>query len=169
MTSTKVIAGFALGLALGGCGSRDEDQPVNEATVAAEANGAAEAAANAAAAAAAERASPDAAAEILRSYVALAQKRDFAGAADFWSDPADAAQFAADLDDYPKVAMSVGKPGDMEGAAGSSFIKVPVAMDLTLRSGSPYAMTCTATLRRVNDVPGASEKQLRWNIQSIDC
>ena len=82
-----------------------------------------------------------------------------------WTNAAEAAQFAANLEDYPKVAITAGKPTDEEGAAGSIFITVPVTLDLTLRSGSPYQMTCKATLRRVNDVPGATAKQRRWHIR----
>ena len=115
------------------------------------------------------RTSPAAAADLVRRYAALVEKGDFAPAAKLWSDPGAAAQFAADLDDYPKVAMRVGEPADEEGAAGSIFITVPVTMTLTLRSGSPYEMGCKATLRRVNDVPGASAAQLAWSIQSIAC
>jgi len=113
--------------------------------------------------------SPAAARSVMTDYAALAEKGDFAKAADYWTDATHAAQFAADLENYPKISMSVGEPGVMEGAAGSSFITVPTVLNLTLRSGSPYSMNCKATLRRVNDVPGATEKQLRWNIQSIDC
>lgn len=113
--------------------------------------------------------SPAAARAAVERYAAFAEKREFESAADYWTDAAAAAQFAADLEDYPKVVITAGEPRDMEGAAGSSFITVPVTLDLTLRSGSPYQMTCAAKLRRVNDVPGATAKQLRWNIQSIDC
>lgn len=113
--------------------------------------------------------SPAAARSVMTDYASLAEKGDFAKADDYWTDAGNAAQFAADLENYPKVAMSVGEPGEMEGAAGSSFITLPVTLNLTLRSGAPYSMTCKAVMRRVNDVPGASAKQLRWNIQSIDC
>jgi uncharacterized lipoprotein NlpE involved in copper resistance len=114
-------------------------------------------------------ASPAAAKAMVERYAALAEKREFASAADYWTDATAAAQFAHDLEVYPKVVVRAGEPADMEGAAGSSFITVPVTLDLTLRSGAPYQMNCAATLRRVNDVPGATPKQLRWNIQSIDC
>jgi hypothetical protein len=128
-----------------------------------------EAVANEAAAPIVDTKSPAAARSVMTDYAALAEKGDFAKAADYWTNASNAAQFAADLENYPKVAMSVGEPGEMEGAAGSSFITVPTVLNLTLRSGAPYSMTCKAVLRRVNDVAGATEKQLRWNIQSIDC
>ena len=113
--------------------------------------------------------SPAAARSVMVDYASLVENGDFAKAADYWTNAGNAAQFAADLEHYPKAAMSVGEPGEIEGAAGSSFIHMPVVLNLTLRSGAPYSMTCKAVLRRVNDIAGATEKQLRWNIQSIDC
>ena len=114
-------------------------------------------------------ASPAAAKAVVDAYAGLAEKGSFADAAKHWTNATAAAQFAASLEDYPKVRMSAGAPIDEEGAAGSIFITVPLTLDLTLRSGSPYQMTCKATLRRVNDVPGSSAQQRRWHIESIDC
>lgn len=65
--------------------------------------------------------------------------------------------------------MTAGKPGALEGAAGSSYIAIPLALHLTLRSGSPYDMNCKAVLRRVNDVTGANSRQLEWTIEQIEC
>ncbi|MEO6433143.1 MAG: hypothetical protein ABIO29_04080 [Sphingomicrobium sp.] len=164
MRSSTLIMGMVAALALAGCKRENGDTVTNEVPAAIEANGVAPEAKRPDAST-----SPAAAADVVRAYAALTAQREFTKAADYWTDPAAAAQFAADLDDYPKVAMTVGTPTDEEGAAGSIFISVPVDVGLTLRSGSPYPMTCKATLRRVNDVPGATAKQLRWNIQSIDC
>lgn len=119
--------------------------------------------------AATDKTSPAAARAVVADYAALAATGDFPAAAKLWSDAADAAQFSAMLEDYPKVAMMPGEPASEEGAAGSLYVTVPVAMNLTLRSGSPYEMTCKAVLRRVNNVPGATAEQLKWRIQSIDC
>ena len=113
--------------------------------------------------------SPAAAKNVVEHYAKAAEKGEYRAAAKYWSDPREAAQFAANLEDYPKVKMTVGGPTDEEGAAGSIFINVPLTLDLTLRSGSPYQRKCKAVLRRVNDVPGSTEAQRRWHIESVDC
>ncbi|MEO7864713.1 MAG: hypothetical protein ABIR63_02445, partial [Sphingomicrobium sp.] len=100
---------------------------------------------------------------------ALAEKGAFSEAARSWTNATAAAQFAASLEDYPKVELTPGKPQDEKGAAGSIFITVPLTLDLTLRSGSPYQMMCKAALRRVNDVPGSTAEQRRWHIETIVC
>ncbi len=75
-----------------------------------------------------------------------------------------AAQFAAAWDKYRIIDITVGK-GDQEGAAGSSFYDVPVTITGITRAGKPYHLAGTVTLRRVNDVDGATSEQLRWHIE----
>ena len=75
-----------------------------------------------------------------------------------------AAQFAAAWDKYRIIDITVGK-GDQEGAAGSSFYDAPVTVSGLTRAGKPYNLSGTITLRRVNDVDGASPEQLRWHIE----
>ena len=57
-------------------------------------------------------------------------------------------------------SLSVGK-ASQEGAAGSIYYEVPV----TLRFGGEPPQQGTLTLRRVNDVPGATAEQLDWRIE----
>jgi len=56
----------------------------------------------------------------------------------------------------------------MEGAAGSSYVEMPVRMYGKLRAGGPFSSLQTVTLRRVNDVPGSTEEQRRWHIYRIE-
>ena len=56
--------------------------------------------------------------------------------------------------------MTVGK-GESEGAAGSLYYTAPV----TVTDGT-RVLKGDVVLRRVNDVPGATEEQLRWHIES---
>jgi len=68
---------------------------------------------------------------------------------------------------YSDLAVSVGAPGDQEGAAGSIYLSVP----LTVSGGAGGERTtrsATAIMRRVNDVPGSTEAQRRWHIERID-
>lgn len=57
--------------------------------------------------------------------------------------------------------LTIGK-GDIEGAAGSLFYEAPVVIEFP---DGREARRGTITLRRVNDVPGASEEQLNWRIE----
>lgn len=113
--------------------------------------------------------SAEGAGQVMQLYGALIEQGRWGEAARSWSDAGAAQQFRATLEDYPEVHLLIGKPTDQEGAAGSIFITVPTTLDLVLRNGSRSQQACSATLRRVNDVPGATAKQLRWNIQSIAC
>lgn len=113
--------------------------------------------------------SPAGAKAVVGAYAALAANGRYREAARYWTDADQAREFESSLEDYPKVQMTAGNPGEEDAGAGSIFIAIPVKVDLTLRSGSPFTMRCTAALRRVNNVPGATPRQLRWNIDSIDC
>jgi hypothetical protein len=56
----------------------------------------------------------------------------------------------------------------MEGAAGSSYVTVPVIFYGKSKEGQSFRRAATVTLRRVNDVPGSSEAQRRWHIERVD-
>ena len=58
--------------------------------------------------------------------------------------------------------------GQEEGAAGSLFYRLPVEVSGTNADGAAETLSGTMTLRRANDVPGASAEQLSWRIESID-
>ena len=167
MKSRMLLIAAAGITALGCSRPSDADNAMNQAAIdnALEANAAADAAAKAAEA----LKGPAGALAVVKEYAALAEQGKYAEAAKHWTNATAAAQFATSLEDYPKFGLTAGTPGEQEGAAGSSFIDIPLTLDLTLRSGSPYAMTCKATLRRVNDVPGSTEEQRRWRIETIDC
>jgi hypothetical protein len=55
----------------------------------------------------------------------------------------------------------------MEGAAGSSYVAVPVRLHGRMKDGTPFRRRVEVTLRRVNDVPGSTEAQRRWHIRAI--
>jgi hypothetical protein len=68
---------------------------------------------------------------------------------------------------YSHLKVSVGKPSDQEGAAGSIYLSVPLSVSGDL-DGKHTTRSATAILRRVNDVPGSTEAQRRWHIERID-
>jgi len=99
---------------------------------------------------------------LLRSYAAALHAKDWASASRAWASnsgvTAETLKAAYDRRDRP--TLEVGK-GQVEGAAGSLYYEAPVV----LRFGSDTPERGTLTLRRVNDVPGASPEQLRWHIE----
>ena len=76
-------------------------------------------------------------------------------------------QFDRDFTRYSGLEVSAGQPGDQEGAAGSIYLSVPLTVS-GISEGQRKHRDATAILRRVNDVPGATEAQRHWHIERID-
>lgn len=77
------------------------------------------------------------------------------------------ADFDSALSRYSDLKVSVGNPGDQEGAAGSIYLSVPLSVS-GISDGKHVSRSATAILRRVNDVPGSTEAQRHWHIERID-
>ncbi len=116
--------------------------------------------------AAPDRASPQAAVEIVRTYFRLVVE---GGATDrLWAeDSAGGAELTALLSGLTDLHAEVGAPGAMEGAAGSSYIEVPASIEARRPDRARFSREARFTLRRVNNVPGATPEQLRWRIHSV--
>lgn len=112
--------------------------------------------------------SAEAAGQVVQHYGALIEQERFDEAGRLWGDANDAANFRLQLRRYPVVHLAIGKPEDMEGAAGSIYITVPAAFYGTDQNGTQFRRSAEVVLRRVNDVPGSTEQQRRWHIQRID-
>jgi hypothetical protein len=115
----------------------------------------------------------EAAGQVAQRYGGLLEQRKFAEARKLWSNGGDAsgmtqAQFVAAYEKYATIHSEVGRPADMEGAAGSIYITVPFRLYGTLKSGGGFNLVGPLTLRRVNDVPGSTEEQRRWHIADSD-
>ena len=115
--------------------------------------------------------SAEAAGQELRTYGALLEERKFDQAYALWGGAGEAsgmtrAQFAASFAAYRDIHAGVGKPGEAEGAAGSSYVEVPLRLYGTLASGGKFDMSGPMAMRRVNDVDGSTAEQRRWNIAS---
>jgi hypothetical protein len=118
-------------------------------------------------------ASAQAAADIVQTYYALLEAGRLAEARRLWSGAGEAsgsdeAGFAARFARYVEYHAQVGAPGTIEGAAGSSYVEVPVVLHGRLKSGEGFSRKAVVTLRRVNDVPGSTAEQRRWHIARIE-
>lgn len=75
-------------------------------------------------------------------------------------------QFRASFAKYGAYDCHIGKPGDAEGAAGSSYITIPLQVTGVLTKGGGFVLQGPITMRRVNDVDGSTAEQRRWHIES---
>ncbi|ODT87963.1 MliC family protein [Phenylobacterium sp. SCN 70-31] len=107
--------------------------------------------------------SPQAAATVVEQYYALVESGRGAETGRLRTDGT-----PEDLSAFARLSALVGAPGPAEGAAGSTFVRVPVVLYGRYASGPEYHASGQATLRRVNDVPGATADQLRWRIETIE-
>lgn len=117
--------------------------------------------------------SPQGAAQVVQGYYGLLEERRFDDAQDLWDEKGaigseDDETFARRFRNFSEIHANVGAPGQMEGAAGSLYVVVPAQVYGRLAAnGKPWYTLRQVTLRRVNDVPGSSEADRRWHIESI--
>lgn len=107
--------------------------------------------------------SAQAAATVVETYYALLESGRTADAARLRRDGV-----AEDLTPLATLSAQVGRPGRIEGAAGSLYVEVPVVTYGRLVSGATFFKSGKAVLRRVNDVPGSTAEQRSWRIDRID-
>lgn len=107
-----------------------------------------------------ERRDPE---RLLRYYTNALRVGDWVDAAKAWSLDAQMTpeKLKGEFGGQTSPKIAVGK-GDTEGAAGSLYYEAPIVVDFA--DGRP-SKRGTIVLRRVNDVPGASEEQLNWRIE----
>jgi membrane-bound inhibitor of C-type lysozyme len=103
------------------------------------------------------------AADVVQTYYALLGEGKAAEAGKLRGDGQ-----APDLGPYAEYHAQVGGPGDIEGAAGSLYVEVPVVIYGRLKTGAEVHQSGKAVLRRVNDVPGSTPAQRRWHIERIE-
>lgn len=111
------------------------------------------------------------AARQLRAYCDYLANKKFSEAYAMWSDRGRASglsreEFTARLVKYRSFDCYLGTPGGMEGAAGSVYVEIPLKVSGYLTDGRPFTREGPVTMRRVNDVPGSTEEQRQWHIQS---
>ena len=76
--------------------------------------------------------------------------------------------FAKGFADTRSVRVTPGKPGLVEGAAGSRYVTVPVTVNSVLRDGTRQRFTGEYHLRRVAPIQGATANDRRWHLDSAD-
>jgi hypothetical protein len=115
--------------------------------------------------------SAEGAGQVMQHYGVLLEQRRFEDAYDLLDHEAldwKWLEFKGEFASYREIHAGVGKPGKLEGAAGSVYVTVPFQLYGKLQSGGDFAEAGTATLRRVNDVPGSTREQRQWHIVKFD-
>jgi hypothetical protein len=114
---------------------------------------------------------PQGAAAVIRHYYADLDRGDFRAAYARWGDNGEDSRqsFAAFKGGFAETAstsVEIDGPGEGGGAAGSTYIDVPVTVYARLKDGTRQRFTGRYTLRRVNDVPGSTQAERRWHLYS---
>jgi hypothetical protein len=118
-----------------------------------------------------EENSAQAAAEVVRTYFRLIAAHRYSEARRLWTGGGEGsgkseAEFAAAYASAGPYRAEVGEPGPVEGAAGSSYVTVPIVVH-GRDAGKPFGGPGNVALRRINDVPGSTDEQRRWHISAI--
>ena len=111
------------------------------------------------------------AADIVQTYYALLEERNYAAAYRLWeragaASGLDANAYAASFAKYADYYAEVGTPGRVDAGAGQRYVEVPVRVYGTLKDhGRPFNMEGALILHRVADIDGASAAERRWHIR----
>lgn len=101
--------------------------------------------------------------QVLQRFAALLEQRRFGEASGLGEE-----DFTGIFPRDSVTHSEIGSPGQIEGAAGSLYVRIPIRFYGTLSNGKPVSQRAIATLRRVNDVPGSTEEQRKWRIYRLD-
>lgn len=116
--------------------------------------------------------SAQAAATLVETYYSLIAQKNYAEARKLWGANGEGSgmteqAFAAQFEPYQSFHALIGKPGEPEGGAGSIYVDIPVQAYGRLKTGPQFNLLGAVSLRRVNDVPGATPDQLKWHITQV--
>lgn len=114
--------------------------------------------------------SAEAAAAVIRTYYDAIDRKDYARAYRSWGGGGAASgqtfeSFVRGFAETETVKAEVGPPGRIEGAAGSRYATVPVAIEAKTTGGTTQRFAGTYALRR-SVVDGATPEQRSWHIDS---
>jgi hypothetical protein len=105
---------------------------------------------------------------VVRAYYAAIDRGDYARAYRLWGDGGAASRqtFEEFRDGFAQTAdveVETGRPGRIEGAAGSRYIEIPVSIAAVQRDGTKQRFEGTYVLRR-SEVDGATPEQRTWRL-----
>jgi hypothetical protein len=113
----------------------------------------------------------ESAAAVLRDYYAAIEAGDYATAYAKWGDHGKSSgqtlqAFQAGFAATRSSRLTVKQLGEIEGAAGSSYITIEVDVRAELKDGTRQHFGGSYALRHVNHVEGSTDEQRRWHVYS---
>jgi hypothetical protein len=107
---------------------------------------------------------------VVRAYYDAIDRGDYARAYRLWGNDGAASrqtfeEFRGGFAETASVEVETGRPGRIEGAAGSRYIEIPVSIAAVKRDGTKQRFEGTYVLRRTV-VDGATEEQRTWHLDS---
>jgi hypothetical protein len=96
--------------------------------------------------------------QLIRNYYRWINQKKYQGAFNIWEKREDGyavngqsfETFAGGFTDTASVNVEIGTPGEIEGAAGSNYIQIPVVISATSTDGSQQKFAGTYTMRSSN-------------------
>lgn len=96
--------------------------------------------------------------QLIRNYYRWINEKKYPGAFNIWEKGEDGnaangqsfETFAGGFSDTASVSVEIGAPGEIEGAAGSNYIEIPVVISATSTDGSQQKFAGTYTMRASN-------------------
>lgn len=107
--------------------------------------------------------------QLIRNYYRWINEKKYQGAFNIWEKREDGyaangqsfEKFESGFSDTASVSVEIGAPGEIEGAAGSNYIQIPVVISATSTDGSQQKFAGTYTMRSSNMADDKS-----WHINS---
>ena len=98
------------------------------------------------------------AAQLIRNYYRWINQKKYQGAFNIWEKREDGyavngqsfENFASGFSDTASVSVEIGAPGEIEGAAGSNYIEIPVVILAQTKSGKAQKFAGAYTMRLSN-------------------
>jgi ABC-type taurine transport system substrate-binding protein len=96
--------------------------------------------------------------QLIRNYYRWINQKKYQGAFNIWEKREDGyavngqsfETFAGGFSDTASASVEIGVPGEIEGAAGSNYIQIPVVISATSTDGSQQKFAGTYTMRSSN-------------------
>ena len=96
--------------------------------------------------------------QLIRNYYRWINQKKYPGAFNIWEKREDGnaangqsfEKFAGGFSDTASVSVEIGEPGEIEGAAGSNYVEIPVIILAMTKSGKEQKFAGTYTMRSSN-------------------
>ena len=96
--------------------------------------------------------------QLIRNYYRWINQKKYAGAFGIWEKREDGnaangqsfEKFKNGFSDTAAVSVEIGEPGEIEGAAGSNYVDIPIVISATTKSGQAQKFAGTYTMRSSN-------------------